>query len=238
MRHTARCCLCRLVRQGLLWLLLTLTACLPPSLPPVVKIGLVAPFEGAERAIGYDAIYAARLAVREINAAGGAAGWRLELVAYDDQGDADLARSAARNLAVDPDVLAVIGHYRPASTAAAQTVYREVGLPLLVLGVEESALPRPETLPGAAAWSAAYRAVGPHTPEPDIYALPTYEALYAVAEALAAAAARGTPTRSTVAAALPEVERHGLLGTLRWRPSDDEGTCIFHSTVISPSASP
>lgn len=35
------------------------------SVDPVVKIGLVAPFEGRHRAIGYDAIYSARLAVRD-----------------------------------------------------------------------------------------------------------------------------------------------------------------------------
>jgi len=44
-----------------------LTAC-SASTQPVVKIGLVAPFEGRYRPIGYEAIYAARLAIREINA--------------------------------------------------------------------------------------------------------------------------------------------------------------------------
>lgn len=227
MRHTTRRRPCCPARHWLLWLLLTLTACLPPTLPPVIKIGLAAPFEGAERDIGYDAIYAARLAVREINAAGGAGGWRLELVAYDDRADAELARIAARNLAVDPDVVAVIGHYRPASTAAAQAIYGEAGLPLLTLGGEAAPYPQPETLPGAAAWIAAYRAVGPHTPEPGINALPTYEAVYALAEAIAAAATQGTPTRAAVAAALPTVERHGLLGALRWQPADNGAAVIL-----------
>ncbi|MCJ7548609.1 MAG: ABC transporter substrate-binding protein, partial [Anaerolineae bacterium] len=61
---------------------------LPKPLPGIVKVGLVAPFEGSYRHVGYDAVYAARLAVREINAAGGIAGRQLELVAYDDRGDA------------------------------------------------------------------------------------------------------------------------------------------------------
>ncbi len=52
-------------------------------MPTTVKIGLVAPFEGSYRSIGYDAVYAARLVVREINATGGIDGVRLELVAYD-----------------------------------------------------------------------------------------------------------------------------------------------------------
>ena len=47
-------------------LLLLLLGC--ASVRPVIKIGLVAPFEGRDRAIGYDAVYAARLAVRQANA--------------------------------------------------------------------------------------------------------------------------------------------------------------------------
>ena len=63
-------------------LLMILSGC--ASVKPVVKIGLVAPFEGRARAVGYDAIYAARLAVREANAAGGIGGYRLAVVALDD----------------------------------------------------------------------------------------------------------------------------------------------------------
>ncbi|MCD4738967.1 MAG: ABC transporter substrate-binding protein, partial [Anaerolineae bacterium] len=100
----------------------------------MVKIGLVAPFEGRYRYISYDAIYAARLAVREINAQGGVGGHYLELVAYDDRGSPELARVAARNLAVDPAVVAVIGHYRQESTAAAQELYIAAQLPLLAVG--------------------------------------------------------------------------------------------------------
>ena len=123
----------------LIWLLCALllpllAACAPAKLPPVMKIGLVAPFEGRYRYIGYDAIYAARLAVREINVQGGVNGRYLELVAYDDRGSPELARIAARNLAVDPAVVAVIGHYRQESTAAVQELYVAAQLPLLAVG--------------------------------------------------------------------------------------------------------
>ncbi|HRT31584.1 MAG TPA: ABC transporter substrate-binding protein [Anaerolineae bacterium] len=211
-----------------LWLLLlvTLTACLPPALPPVVKIGLVAPFEGADRDVGYEAIYAARLAVREINAAGGA-GARLELVAYDDRADADFAVTAARNLATDGDVVAAIGHFRPESTAAACPVYAEAGLPLLALGAEDETYPLPETLDGTADWIAAYRAVGPYTPVPGVWALPTYEAVYTLAEAIAAAGAAGEPDRGAVAAALPRIARQGFLGTLHWRAGATPETALI-----------
>ncbi len=98
---------------------------------PVLKIGLVAPFEGHYRYVGYDAIYAARLAVREANAAGGVAGYTVELVAYDDGGDPATARKVAQALALDDAVVAVIGHWLDETTLAAAPVYAEAGLPLL-----------------------------------------------------------------------------------------------------------
>jgi ABC-type branched-subunit amino acid transport system substrate-binding protein len=117
-------------------LLLLLAAC-SASTQPVVKIGLVAPFEGRYRPIGYEAIYAARLAIREINARGGIDGHRIELVALDDRGDPGKAIEAARQLVLDPQVVAVIGHLRPDSTDAAMPVYCEAGLPVIAI---ESAL--------------------------------------------------------------------------------------------------
>ncbi|OQA23257.1 MAG: Leucine-, isoleucine-, valine-, threonine-, and alanine-binding protein precursor [Chloroflexi bacterium ADurb.Bin360] len=205
-------------------LLSTLTACLPPTLPSVVKIGLIAPFEGSERDRGYDAIYAARMAIREINASGGAGGvggWQLELIAYDDRADPEFAQTAARNLATDDNVVAVIGHFYPDSTAAAESVYVEAGLPLLAFDATDPSYPLPETLPGTGAWIESYRASGPHTPAPDVYALPTYEAVMALAEAITAATTQGQPTRAAIAAALPNVERQGPLGTLRWQTGDN-----------------
>jgi ABC-type branched-subunit amino acid transport system substrate-binding protein len=107
-----------------------LSACLPVA-RPLIKIGLVAPFEGRYRDVGYEVIYAVRLAVREANAAGGAGGYSLALAAYDDGGDPAQAREQADKLATDPDVLAVIGHWRTETTAAAAPEYVAAGLPLL-----------------------------------------------------------------------------------------------------------
>ena len=317
----------------LLLLLLSWTsaACTVVPTPSVLKIGLVAPFEGRYRYVGYDAIYAARLAVREINAAGGVAGHKLALVAYDDRNDPALARDVARNLSLDPDVIAVIGHYRQATTFAARPHYAEHDLPLLVVGawltsphasanqlappltrlaeamvaaVPPDALegcgviwgedvlaaslartlpappcppgtdpsfalssapphvagarlqtqrsagwpgvlvggpdlgapdfvavagadrvegqrfltpyPFPEDLPDTQAWRQAYESMGPHVPEPWLYALPTYEAIYLLADALAAeSAAHPSPSRWGMARALREISRQGKLGSIR-----------------------
>jgi ABC-type branched-subunit amino acid transport system substrate-binding protein len=111
------------------------------STAPVVKFGLVAPFEGRYRPVGYDAIYAARLAVRERNAAGGVGGYRVELVAYDDGGDAPSAIERARQLALDPQVVAVLGHFRIETTRAAWDVYAREALPLVAPVIPADALP-------------------------------------------------------------------------------------------------
>ena len=51
---------------GLIVLILCLTACAPlvgyGSVPPTLKIGLVAPFEGIDRRLGYEALFAVKLA--------------------------------------------------------------------------------------------------------------------------------------------------------------------------------
>ncbi len=107
-----------------------LTGCLAVT-RPVVKIGLVAPFEGRYRAVGYEVIYAVRLAVREANTAGGVAGYSVELVALDDAGDPDMAAEQARKLAVDPQVVGVLGHWLEATTLAAAPKYADAGLPVL-----------------------------------------------------------------------------------------------------------
>src|SRR6187401_305291 len=84
-----------------------LAACLPIT-RPVVKIGLVAPFEGRYRDVGYEVIYAVRLAVREANAAGGIAGYSVELLTLDDSDDPDMAVAQAQKIATDPQVVGVI----------------------------------------------------------------------------------------------------------------------------------
>ncbi len=127
-----------MIRLLIVWCVL-LAACAPP---PVVKIALVAPFEGRLRQVGYEAFPAMRLAIRERIAAGGIARVRVTFVAYNDDGDPAAAARVARNVALDPEVMAVIGHLVLSTTLAALPVYREAGLPLLAPSVPADALPR------------------------------------------------------------------------------------------------
>ncbi len=141
---------------------------------PVVKVALVAPFEGHDRAIGYDALYSARLAVRELNAAGGINGTRVALVALDDGGNPDYAEAAAGSLIIDPNVVAVVGHWLPQTTAAAAARYDAQEMPFLAGGQAPLQPTDPRQLP--AEFLSAYSQVTPFDEIPGPYAWPAYQA--------------------------------------------------------------
>lgn len=120
--------------------LLPLAACrVPGAVRPAVKIGLVAPFEGRYRYVGYDLFPAFRLAVREANAEASSS-YVVEWVAYDDGADPEMAPLQARKLAVDPEVAVAIGHFREETTQAALPAYTEAGLPLVAPAVMSQGL--------------------------------------------------------------------------------------------------
>lgn len=85
-----------------LWGLLLLTLCgcslRPAALTP--RIALLAPFEGQYRAIGYNALYAARLGLADTLV--------YDLLAVDDGGTVASAVSRGRALALDPQVMGVL----------------------------------------------------------------------------------------------------------------------------------
>jgi len=195
----------------LLFTFLLLTAC--ASVQPVVKIGLVAPFEGAQRELGYDAIYAARLAVREVNQAGGIGGYRVALVALDDGGDDLLAAETAASLIIDPAVVAVIGHGLVQTTAVAQLVYAEANLALLPLGSAPFITQDPALLP--ADFVTAYSAITPFDETAGPYAAATYDAMQLIFQAMAEAeTAVGQINRDSVTNALAGLQYDGLVGTV------------------------
>ena len=155
-----------------------LSACSPVR--PVVKIALIAPFEGRYRNMGYEVIYAVRLAVREANARGGVAGYSVELLALDDSGDPAMAAEQARKVAADPQVMGVIGHWLNDTTASAAPVYEAEEIPFLGSG-QASAVSRqpsafwlglpcptdslcPESFEQLRQWEAEGRTISPDMP--------------------------------------------------------------------------
>ncbi|MEX0407834.1 ABC transporter substrate-binding protein [Aquibium sp. LZ166] len=82
----------------------------------VAKIGILAPLTGGAAADGTEMVNGAKLAAEEINAAGGVAGYKLEIVVGDTQDQAaDAVTSAFERLAGDRDVNAMMTGYASGS---------------------------------------------------------------------------------------------------------------------------
>ncbi len=119
--------------------LLPATCCLllagcsfPGSVKPTVKIGLSAPFEGLYRDLGYEALHAVRLAVQQRNEAGGVgASYWIELVALNDLAEPEQAVIQAQKMAVDSDILGVLGGWSDKTVHAAAPEYERLGLAFL-----------------------------------------------------------------------------------------------------------
>lgn len=109
-------------------------ACVPPGgSKPLLKVGLVAPFEGMYRSTGQEALYGVKLAIRERNAAGGVGGsYMVELVALDDGGEPGESAFQAREMVADPDVVGVVAGWSGETAAAALPGYRQAGLGVVV----------------------------------------------------------------------------------------------------------
>src|SRR5689334_20990094 len=79
-----------------LGLLIALVGCSGRNNAGIQRIALLAPFEGRNSEIGYDAYYAVRLAIQEHG------NDNIELLAIDDGGSSASAMNRAKALASDP----------------------------------------------------------------------------------------------------------------------------------------
>ncbi len=107
-------------------LLMCLSGCAVARSVVPVKIALLAPFEGRYREIGYNALYAARLALAD---EGDTA---VELLAVDDGSTVESAVARGRALALDPTVRAVLSLGYTSADAATQRALD--GVPMLIIG--------------------------------------------------------------------------------------------------------
>jgi branched-chain amino acid transport system substrate-binding protein len=103
----------------------------PPPAVAVIKIGHVAPLTGGIAHLGKDNENGARLAVEEINAAGGIKigdkTFNLELVPEDDKADPKEGTVAAQKL-VDAGVAAVVGHLNSGTSIPASKIYADANV--------------------------------------------------------------------------------------------------------------
>jgi hypothetical protein len=107
-------------------LLIALTGCAVFRGEDVQKIALLAPFEGRYREIGYDALYASRLAITESGIQ------NIDLLAIDDGGSVETALMRANAVRQDSTIKAVITLGLYATDARVQAALGD--LPMLIVG--------------------------------------------------------------------------------------------------------
>ncbi|MEI8395556.1 MAG: ABC transporter substrate-binding protein [Rhodospirillaceae bacterium] len=95
-----------------------------------MKIAVIAPLSGPDRAQGEQIRRGAALFIEQVNRSGGVGGRALKLLAFDDGSDPEKARQVAEQ-AAEAGVIGVVGHWSADAAAAAGEVYRAHGLPAI-----------------------------------------------------------------------------------------------------------
>ncbi len=102
-----------------------------PAPAATIKIGHVAPLTGGIAHLGKDNENGARMAIDEINAAGGLkvgeTTYKLELVAEDDKADPKEGTLTAQKL-VDAGVVAMVGHLNSGTSIPASKIYSDASV--------------------------------------------------------------------------------------------------------------
>ncbi len=112
--------------QLLLVVFMFVSGCAVVRTEATTRIALLAPFEGRYREIGYEALYAARLALQDSGRSD------IDLLPIDDGGTPASAADRARALAQDPQITAVIAMGFAATET--DTLAALNGLPAVVVG--------------------------------------------------------------------------------------------------------
>jgi branched-chain amino acid transport system substrate-binding protein len=103
-----------------------------------IRIGAVLSVTGPASFLGDPEDKTLRLYVNRINAAGGINGRPLQLIVYDDAGDANRARTFATRLVEDDRVVAMVGGTTTGTTMAMRPVFEDARIPFISLagGIE------------------------------------------------------------------------------------------------------
>lgn len=98
-----------------------------------IKIGAVLSVTGPASFLGDPEEKTLKMYVEEINAKGGIKGRKLQLVTYDDGGDANKARTFATRLVEEDKVVAMVGGSTTGTTMAMVPVFEDAQIPFISL---------------------------------------------------------------------------------------------------------
>jgi branched-chain amino acid transport system substrate-binding protein len=109
-----------------------------------VTVFVAGPLSGFQANTGQTVAGGVRLMAEELNRSGGLLGYKVKVVALDDEADSDVAVSVAEQVkeAVDSGqkVIGVIGHPNSGQTAAAMSVYKDLDLVVITPTASEVSL--------------------------------------------------------------------------------------------------
>lgn len=97
---------------------------------PIV-IGHYASMTGSEATFGVSTDNGIKLAVEEINAAGGINGRQIKLITYDDQGKAQEAATVVTRLITQDKVVAILGEVASSRSIAGGQIAQKNGIPMI-----------------------------------------------------------------------------------------------------------
>lgn len=98
-----------------------------------IRIGATLSVTGPAAFLGDPELKTLELYVERLNAAGGVLGRKLQLIAYDDAGDADKARTFTKRLIEQDKVDAIVGGSTTGATMAAVPLVEQAGVPFVSL---------------------------------------------------------------------------------------------------------
>lgn len=106
---------------------LVLAGCGAPE-AKVIKIATQSPLSGGMSAVGTDIKNGAQLAIEQLSGPLTAMGFKVELAAFDDQGNPDTGVANAKSIVSDPAILAIVGHYNSGVQIPSSEEYHAAGL--------------------------------------------------------------------------------------------------------------
>ena len=96
-----------------------------------IKIAIQSPLSGELAALGEGIKLGAQLAIEKLKGPIEKAGFKVEMVPYDDQAKPEVGVANAKNIIADKDILVVIGHLNSGVAIPSSEVYKEVDLAMI-----------------------------------------------------------------------------------------------------------
>jgi branched-chain amino acid transport system substrate-binding protein len=93
-----------------------------------IKIATQSPLSGDQAAIGEGIKLGAQLAIDQLKGSIEKAGFKVDLVPFDDQAKPDVGVANAKNMVTDKDILAVVGHYNSGVAIPSSEIYKDAKL--------------------------------------------------------------------------------------------------------------